>query len=282
MARAGIHQLGELLEDLHHLVGALAAGHDDDDIGLGLLRNGVLKHRLAGTERTGNEARTALGQRVEGVDGAHAGLHHARGARLLGIAADGLLHGPLLHHRNRMVLAGGIGHDGHRVGHLVLALRHDALDRIVIGHREGNHDLVGYPLLLHLAQPRCGRHLVARLRERLEGPLALEVDGLGDRTARDEQTVHLLQVVLQTVVVARKQTGGQRGLQHVVFELHLVADLQSAGAVENLDVGVVAHDLDDLGHHSGLTAIHEADLVLCDRSVDLYDHDIGDDTVYSS
>src|SRR5699024_6160998 len=70
--RTGVDQLGELLEYLHHLVGTLAARHHDDDIGIGLLRNSVLEHRLAGTERPGNKTRTALGHRIEGVDGTNA------------------------------------------------------------------------------------------------------------------------------------------------------------------------------------------------------------------
>lgn len=105
-----------------------------------------------------------------------------------------------------------------------------------------------------------------RLSQRLELPLLLEVDRVGDRTARDEQTVHLLQVVLQTVVVARKKTGSERRFQHVTLEFDLFADLQSAGRVENLHVGIVAHDLDDLGHHLGIPAVNVTDFVLADRA----------------
>ena len=282
MARAGIDQFGELLKDLDHLVGTLAAGHDDNYVGIGLLRDRVLKHRLTRTERSGDEARTALGQRVESVDGPHARLHDARGARLLPVTAHGLLHGPPLNHRNIVIPTVGIGDDGDRVRNLVLSGGHDALDRIGSLHREGYHDLVLDPLLLDLAQPRCGRNLVAGLGQRLELPLLLEVDRVGDRTARDEQTVHLLQVVLQTVVVARKKTGSERRFQHVTLEFDLFADLQSAGRVENLHVGIVAHDLDDLGHHLGIPAVNVTDFVLADRAVRLHDHDVRDDTVYSS
>ena len=62
----------------------------------------------------------------------------------------------------------------------------------------------------------------------------------------------------------------------------LFADLQSAGRVENLHVGIVAHDLDDLGHHLGIPAVNVTDFVLADRAVRLHDHDVRDDTVYSS
>ena len=278
----GVDQFGELLEDFDHLVGALAAGDHDDDVGVGLFRNGVLQHGLAGAERPRDEARTAFGQRVEGVDRTHARLHDAVGARFLDVAADRLLHGPALHHRHLVVAAFGVGQDGHRVGDLVGARRSDALDRIAARHREGNHDLVGNPLLLHLAQPRSGRDLVARLGQRRELPRLIEIDRVGDRTAFDEETIHLFEVVLQSVVVARQQTRSQRRFEHVAFEFDPVADFQTARAVVNLHVGVVADDFDDLGHHFGIARPHVTDLVLGHRPVRLDDDDVGDDTVYTS
>ena len=282
MPRTGVDQLGELLEDLHHLVGTLAACHHDDDIGISLLRNSVLEHRLAGTERPGNKTRTALGHRIEGVDGTNARLHHTRGARLLDVAAHGLLHRPFLHHRDPVLPAFVVRHHGNRVRNLIFPCRNDALDRIIAGHRERHHDLVAHPLLLDLAQPRCGRDLVARLRQRGELPFGREIDRVGDRTARDEQAVHLFEVVLQTVVVARQEARSERHFEHMPLELDPVADLQPPGAVKNLDIGAVAYDLDDLGHHFGIPRIHVADFVLAHGSVGLDDHDIGDDTIYTS
>lgn len=82
-----------------------------------------------------------------------------------------------------------------------------------------------------------------------ELPLGREIDRFGDRTARDEQAFHLFEVVLQTVVVARQKTRSERYFEHMSLELDPVADLQSPGAVKNLDIGTVAYDLDDLGHH---------------------------------
>ena len=242
----------------------------------------MLEHRLARAERSGNEARAALGHRVEGVDGAHARLHDARRTRLFAVTAHGLLDGPPLHHRDVVVAPLGIGHDGHGVGHPVLAGRDDALHRVGVGHREGDHDLVHDPLLLDLAQPRRGRDPVAGGGQRRELPFGPEVDGVGDRAAGDEQSVHLLQVVLQTVVIARQQARGERRLEHVALELDAVADLQAAGAVENLHIGRIAYDLDDLGHHSGISRVNVADLVLRHGAVGLDDHDVGNDTVYAS
>ena len=126
----------------------------------------MLEHGLAGAERSGDEARTAFGHRIEGVDGANARLHHARRTRLLDVAAHGLLHGPFLNHRDRMFAALLVGQDGDRVRHLVFPGRRHALDRIVAGHGKGHHDLMAHPLLLDFAQPRRGGHLVARLGQR--------------------------------------------------------------------------------------------------------------------
>ena len=98
----------------------------------------------------------------------------------------------------------------------------------------------------------------------------------------DEETIHLFEVVLQSVVVARQQTRSQRRFEHVAFEFDPVADFQTARAVVNLHIGVVADDFDDLGHHFGIARPHVTDLVLGHRPVRLDDDDVGDDTVYTS
>ena len=139
-----------------------------------------------------------------------------------------------------------------------------------------------HPLLLDLAEPRRGRHPVAGRSQGLEVPFGVEVDRIGDRTARDEEALHLFEVVLQAVVVAREDARRERRFEHVALELDPVADLQSAGAVEYLHVGAVSHDLDDLGHHADTARVHVTYLVLAHGSVGLHDHDIRNDTVYVS
>ena len=124
-----------------------------------------------------------------------------------------------------------------------------------------------HPLLLDLAEPRRGRHPVAGRSQGLEVPFGVEVDRIGDRTARDEEALHLFEVVLQAVVVAREDARRERRFEHVALELDPVADLQSAGAVEYLHVGAVSHDLDDLGHHADTARVHVTYLVLAHGSV---------------
>ena len=67
----------------------------------------------------------------------------------------------------------------------------------------------------------------------------------------------------------------------MTLELDLIADLQTARTVEYLNVGIIAYNFDDLGHHSGLTAPYVANFVLTNCAVSLHDHDVRDDTRYS-
>ena len=81
-ARAGVLHLGKFFDGFHHLAGALAAGHHNHHIHIGIARNQVLQHGLAGAERPGNAGGSAAGDGKEGVDQPQGG-----GERLIGIEA---------------------------------------------------------------------------------------------------------------------------------------------------------------------------------------------------
>lgn len=68
----------------------------------------------------------------------------------------------------------------------------------------------------------------------------------------------------------------------MALELHLVANLKTSCAVVNLNIGLITYDLDDLGHHTGFSAINIAYLVLTHRAINLGNHDVRDNTIYSS
>ena len=193
----GVVQMGELREDFHHLVGALPAGNHDDDVGLGLLGDSVLQHRLTRTERPGNESRTAVGYRIESIYRPDTGFEYARRTRLGHIRLDGTLHRPLLHHRHRMFPALRIFEHGHSMVDIILSCSGHAADGIATLERERHHYLVHYPLLLHLAEPVACLYPVARFGQRTELPECLLVQRRGTLPAPDEQTVHIGQVVLQ-------------------------------------------------------------------------------------
>ena len=134
------------------------------------------------------------------------------------------------------------------------------------------------PHLLHLTEPRTCAHCVTRFGQRFELPEFVVVDRVGSCTALDEQTVHLLEVVLQTVVATREDTRRKCCLEHVSLELHGVANLQTACAIEHLNVGSIANNFDDLGHQLNIAQIYVADFVLRNGAVGLHHHKVRDDT----
>ena len=104
-----VDEFRELGEDFHDLVGTLSAGCHHDNVGVTLLGDGVLEHGLSASERSRDEACTALGDRVEGVDYPDSGLHYPVRPWLLDIVFDCYLCRPFLNHCHVHVLAFGIG-----------------------------------------------------------------------------------------------------------------------------------------------------------------------------
>ena len=211
-ARVRIDQLGELYEDLHHLIGTFAAGRDDHNVRLGLLRDGVLKHRLARSERPGDEARATLDDRVHRVDDAHTCFEQLVRPRLLLVTRDSALHRPFLDHRYLMLRALFVRQHGDGVRHGILARSYHRLHLICTLKLERYHDAVRLCVLFHLAEPCAGLDRVASLSQRLEVPQPVVVERVGVFAASEEDAVHLVQIVLQPVVVAREHARPERHL----------------------------------------------------------------------
>ena len=72
-----VDEFREFGEDFHNLVCTLSAGCHHDDLCVTLFCNGVLEHCLAAAERTRDEARTSLCNKVESVDYADSRLHNS-------------------------------------------------------------------------------------------------------------------------------------------------------------------------------------------------------------
>ena len=93
------------------------------------------------------------------------------GARLLGIAADGALDGPLLLHGHLVLLPCLVGEDSDGLLDGIVTRRSDGLDGIEALEGEGDHDLDGLEVLRHLTQPAPSLHAIPRLSQRGEAPL---------------------------------------------------------------------------------------------------------------
>ena len=60
----------------------------------------------------------------------------------------------------------------------------------------------------------------------------------------------------------------------MTLEFYLVTNLKTTCTIVNLYIGLVAYDLDDLGHHTDITAIYVAYLILAHRTINLRDNDV--------
>ena len=100
--------------------------------------------------------------------------------------------------------------DGVRRG--ILARSYHRLHFIRTLKLERHHDAVRLRVLFHLAEPRAGLDGVAGLSQRLEVPQPVVVERVGVFAAFEEDAVHLVQIVLQPVVVAREHARPERHL----------------------------------------------------------------------
>ncbi len=115
LARARVDQLGELGEDVRHLVAALAAADVDDHVGVGPLGQGLLRDGLARPEPPGDHGRAALRDREERVDDPLPGQQRQGRIELARVRAAPA-YGPGLPHPDRPVAVepGGLIVDGQR------------------------------------------------------------------------------------------------------------------------------------------------------------------------
>ena len=165
-----VFKFRELGEDLHHLVSTLSACRHDDDVGVSLFCQGMLKHRLAASERSRDEARATFRDRVQCVDTADACLHHLVWTRFLDVSAHSHLHRPFLCHRDVDIFAVGICQDSDGVVDFILSGFSHFLHGVSAIECERHHDFMRQPAFFDLTQPVGCDDLVASLSDRCEVP----------------------------------------------------------------------------------------------------------------
>ena len=137
-------------------------------------------------------------------------------------------------------------------------------------------------VFFHLAQPIAFLHLIAHLHQWREIPLTLCVQRFRVLAALQEYTLHLVQVVLQTIIVLTQHARTQLDLQHVAGEFSLCAHFQAASALEDLNVHVLTDNLDHFGHQAVTSRRNVANLSLHHRTIHTEGHHVGNDATNSS
>ena len=182
----------------------------------------------------------------------------------------------MLHHIHLHLPALFVLEHGYGIVNLILSGRHYALHRGYALQLEGYHDFQGLMVLFNLTQPIALLNLVANFCQGLEVPQTFVVERLGVLSALEEHAFHLVEVVLQTVVVLTQHARTELNFQHVARELGFGAHFQSTGAFKHLYVHVLTYDLNYFGHQSVSASCDVAYLSLYHWSVHTEGDHVGD------
>ena len=284
-AGAGVDELGELLEDFHHLAGALAAGRHHHHVHGGVLGFHVLQNRLACAEGAGHAEGAALDHRQEGVDAADLGDHGLVGAQPLIVAVHHLLDGPGEDHAQFFRLTQAIFQHRHGVADGVGALGFDGFDHpALILAAEGHHDLVSEETLGHSAQSVASLDAVAHLGHgsKLPGFVGNGVEV--DAALQEEAALvcQLRQGVLEAVVDLSQEAGAELHAEKLTGELHPVAHLDAVGHLIDLHAGHAIGDADDLALEPLVSYDDVADFIFLNRAVKLCRNEVAVDAGYNT
>ena len=206
-----VNQFRELLQNLAHLVAALAASHIHNDVGVAPLGKLMLRHCFAGTESARDGCRAALGDREKRVNDTLAGDQGQRRLQTLLHGAGGT-NRPLLAQGQVMRVAVFIAQHRNDVVNFVAAVRFHGLHHAAQGRR--HHKAV--------LNDRCFRahginiaavQFVARLDAQGNAPLAVFVQGRNAAAAGNKGTaffLNRLQRALNAVKNIVKNAGAKR------------------------------------------------------------------------
>ena len=137
-------------------------------------------------------------------------------------------------------------------------------------------------ILLHLTKPRACLHLIAKFDQRLKVPKTLSVERISILSAPQEDALHFVEVILQTIIILTQHSRTELNLQLMAGKLRHSTDLKATRRLKNLDIDIAAHDLDDLSHQAVTTRCYIADLALQHRPVHTQCDHVGDNSANSS
>ena len=275
-----VFQFRKLNEDFHNLVSTLTAGSHNYDVGIGLFWDSVLEHSFTSTERTRDETSTTFNDRVGSVDSTHTSFQQAERTWFFCVYVDSLFHRPFLNHIDIMVVAICVGNHGDSVVDCVLTSSSHRFHSVNTFHNERHHDFVRLRVFVYLAEPRSSLNFVAYLSERFEIPKFLVVEREVVFTTFEEYTCQFVEVVLKTIVVARKHTRTECYLEHVTGKFYFVANFKATSAFEYLYEDIIAVHFKHLGHESYIAQRDIANLILSHRTINPHSYEVGDDTFY--
>ena len=137
-------------------------------------------------------------------------------------------------------------------------------------------------VLLDFAQPIALLDHISRLCQGLEYPESVVVERIGVLTSFEEDALHLVEVILQSVIILAEHAWAELYLEHVSGKFGFGTHFQSTGTLEHLHVHVLSQHLDDLGHQANAAGVNVAYLTLQHWSVHTERNHIGDNATNCS
>ncbi|KGN92577.1 hypothetical protein HQ43_04865 [Porphyromonas canoris] len=246
-----VHQFGKLFEDLHHLIGTLTTSRYHHYIRFCLLRDGVLKYGLTCTERTGDKACAPFHHRVEGIYDTHTRFKELVWSWFVLVSRYGQLHGPALYHRYLMLVTVFVFKHGNSIRKCISSGRNDALHGVDTLKHERHHYFMALVALVHFSKPRRRFNLITCFGNGGKLPFGIHFQRWSIIASLKKDTLHLVQIILQTVKILGEKSGSELHFKHMLFEASLISDSHTACTVEDLNIGVLSNDLDNLAHQFG-------------------------------
>ena len=188
----------------------------------------MLQDGLPRTEWTRDEACSPFDNGIHRVDHTHPRLEQLVRTRLVAVASDWTLDGPLLSHRDGVVYASFVDQDCDGILCGVSTCRLEALDGVNPFEGEGNHDLDVLEVLFYLTEPSTSGDTVTDGSQGLEVPESFTLQWISIRSSLEEDAIHFVEVILQAIVVLREHTRPQSYFEHVSFEGDGVSDTHTA------------------------------------------------------
>ena len=146
-----VNQLRKLRKDFHNLIGTLTTGSDDYDIRFRLFGDGMLKHRLSCTERTGDKSRTTFYNRIHSIDYTHTCFQQFKGTRFFFIIRHGAFHRPFLYHVHMNVISFFVSQYSYNIFDAVFTFIYDGLHSTHTFLGERYHDFQRLEVFVHLS-----------------------------------------------------------------------------------------------------------------------------------
>ena len=271
----------ELAQDFHDFARTLSACRDHHNIDFGIPADRVLENCFPRAEGSRCAEGSAFCDREKGVDGPHLGDHRFDRHKFFLVAGDRDLDRPFLDHGHDPLFAFRIPDFRHGIGKLVASRRCDFRHFPRSGKCERKHDVMFENSFRDISETiRCD-DFIAHFRHRSEFPDRIVIQRIHVETSLEEESGFFRkfrQRILKSVINLGQQTGSEFDAEKRIGEFHRIADFQSVGTFEDLQVRPGSANTDDLAFQFDIAQDGECNFILRHAGLELHGQQIAVDS----